>query len=131
MNKIKRHFNSIILYKNINVKNYFFYFIVCCVWSLSNSVWLTLSWAQFFLRPNQNEYIFIYSTLSLLSYGQSSYLMRVDAETDKMISHENLFNKNILSFINVLNNINIYFFSYYLIVEKNGKKNTLEFAIVF
>lgn len=85
----------------------------------------------YFLRPNQNEYIIIYSRLSLISYEEGSYLIRVDSKRDNMITHEQLFDGNFLSFINLRNNINIYFFSYYLIVEKNGKKNTLKFASYF
>ena len=80
----------------------------------------------YFLKPNKTEYTIIYSAMSI--FDQGSYLMRMDSKTDKMIAHVTLFDTSFLSFINLRNNINIYFFSYYLVIEKNGKKDILKFG---
>ena len=80
----------------------------------------------YFLKPNKTEYIIIYSAKTL--FAQGSYLMRIDAKTDKMIAHVKLFDTSFKSFINLRNNLNIYFFSNYLVIEKNGKKDILRFA---
>ena len=81
----------------------------------------------YFLRPNKTEYMIIYAS-SFLGSSISSHLIRVDAKTDKIIIYEKLFNSNFLYFKRFGNNINIYTFSIYLVIENNRKKNIIYFG---
>ena len=54
--------------------------------------------------------------------------MRVETKTDKIINNKVLLENELLSFKQLKNNVNFYFFSYFFYIEKYGKYEYVQFA---
>lgn len=80
----------------------------------------------YFLKSNENEYKIIYPAVDCLFYYCFSYLIRMDSKTDKVISDKIIFLDAIYFFKRLGNNVNIYTFEFYSLIEKNGKNTTIE-----
>ena len=80
----------------------------------------------YFLKSNENEYKIIYPAVDCLFYYYFSYLIRMDSKTDKVIYDKIIFLDAIYFFKSLGNNVNIYTFEFYSLIEKNGKNTTIE-----
>ena len=76
----------------------------------------------YFLRPNESNYIIIYGNMF------HSRLMRVDTKTDELIAEEILFDDEIYHFKILRNNLKIFTFYSYSLIQNGGKNNTVKFG---
>jgi len=80
---------------------------------------------DFFLKESRNEYI-------IISGFQKSYVFRVNIKTDNYtIIDERSFVDQIMNFMKMGNNINVYTFPFYSIIENNGKTNKIQLNSIF